>query len=103
MKIEGARLLVVEDDPTLGAIWADIMEEAGAEVAGTCPSVARALDAVAERAPAVAMLDIHLQDGTSFPFAEALTALQVPFLFISSCEPREVPSEFRGRPYCVSR
>ncbi|UPG88254.1 hypothetical protein L2Y96_12575 [Luteibacter aegosomaticola] len=45
------------------------------------------------------MLDIHLQDGTSFPAAKALTASRVPVLFVSSCEPQEVPPELRARLY----
>jgi DNA-binding response OmpR family regulator len=99
MKIKGVRLLVVEDDPTLGAIWADILGGEGADVAGPCPSVARALAEIEDHPPAVAMLDIHLLDGTSFPVARALIERRVPFFFVSSCDPADLPAEFRPRPY----
>ena len=99
MQIQSVRLLVVEDDPILGALWADILAEAGVDVAGPCPSAAGALEEIAMRPPAAAMLDINLLDGTSFPVAQVLTRIGVPFFFVSSRDPHDVPAEFRARPY----
>lgn len=99
MKIDGARLLVVEDDPILGSLWVDIMDEAGAIVAGPCATVVHALEQIERHRPVIALLDIQLLDGTSYPVARALTAAGVPYVFLSGNEPGDLPAEFAGNPY----
>lgn len=99
MHIKGARLLVVEDDPMLGNLWVDIMGHAGAIVAGPCATVGHALEQVKEHLPVVALLDIQLLDGPSFPVARALTTAGIPFVFVSGDHPDHLPAEFAGSPY----
>jgi FOG: CheY-like receiver len=99
MHIKGARLLVVEDDPILGSLWVDILGDAGAIVAGPCATVVDALEKIEKHQPVVALLDIQLLDGPSFPVARALAKAGIPFLFLSGDHPDHLPSEFAGSPY----
>ena len=51
---------------------------------------------VVEDEMTVAMLDVHLNGKTVFPFAAELEAREIPFLFATAYGPRGIPEEFRG-------
>jgi DNA-binding response OmpR family regulator len=97
------RLLIVEDDPVLSALWADLFTDAGAHVLGPYASASGALTVVT--APAcdngidAALLDIQVRDGDSYPVAHALRAIGVPFVFLSGSDPEDLPDEFKGAPF----
>ena len=58
------------------------LHEAGAEVIGPVPSVDQALDLIEDHRLDGAVLDINLGDGdTSYPVADRLDVLRVPYLF----------------------
>jgi DNA-binding response OmpR family regulator len=81
--IAGRRILVVEDEPVIGLVLADMLEELGAEVDGPWPSAAEALSALVDERPAAALLDLHIEDGTSLPVADRLAEAGIPFAFLS--------------------
>lgn len=93
------RLLIAEDDPLLPLMWADVFAEAGANVLGPCASTAHALRLIGAERPELALLDIELRDGDSFPVARALQALGVPFAFLSGRDREDLAPEFSGTPY----
>ncbi|MBO0763342.1 MAG: hypothetical protein J2P50_01925 [Hyphomicrobiaceae bacterium] len=59
------------------------LTNAGFEVVGPAPSVARALRLVAERGCDVAVLDVKLDSETSEPIAETLRASGKPFVVLT--------------------
>ena len=65
----------------------------------TVGSVTQALDAIAQRAPDFALLDVELIREKSFAIAERLVALKIPFVFVTGYgADARIPPEFAGLP-----
>lgn len=94
-----ADVLIVEDDPIIAIDFEDRLIGFGVRSVRTVASVARALQAIAERAPDFALLDVELVREKSFAIAERLAALKIPFVFVTGYGAEtHVPPEFAGRP-----
>jgi CheY-like chemotaxis protein len=78
-----ADVLIVEDDPIIAIDFEDRILGFGVKSVRTVASVARALHAIAERAPDFALLDVELVHEKSFAIAERLIALKIPFVFVT--------------------
>lgn len=96
----GRRILVVEDEWFLADYIVASIQAAGGEVTGPCSSVRQTLDLLGGGAPPpdAATLDIQLIDGQSYPVAEELARLGVPFVFASAFDPSTLPARFARRP-----
>ena len=79
-RLEGLRLLVVEDDAILLMDLEQILQSAGAEIV-LCRSVADALAALAENRIAAAVLDFRIGQETIVPVARQLSQRGTPFIF----------------------
>lgn len=79
---QGQRVLVLEDEPIIAMLLAELIEAAGgeAECITTLAGVEEALD---RGAPDLAILDINIRNQTSFAIAERLDRLGVPYIFAS--------------------
>ncbi|MCP3462010.1 response regulator [Bradyrhizobium sp. CCGUVB23] len=94
-----ADVLIVEDDPIIAIDFEERLLGFGVKDVRTVASVARALDAITDRAPDFALLDVELIGETSFAIAERLVALKIPFVFVTGYgDEVRVPPEFAGRP-----
>lgn len=78
--------------------------------AGTAAKVLCAtLESIEERVPDLAALDVKRDDATSFPVADTLDALDIPFVFLASeAERRHIPKRFEDvlvvpKPYTAMR
>jgi len=78
--LQGARVLIVEDDLLLLMELESILLEAGAEVAGSCRSVREGLAAADDRV-AAAILDVRVGRETIAPVARRLASRGTPFVF----------------------
>lgn len=97
--LAGESLLLVEDSLIIAMDAEDVAERLGAERVLTAASVQGGLDAIEAARPTVAMLDINLGDSTSYPIADRLAELKVPFLFASGYgEQANLPERHLGRP-----
>jgi DNA-binding response OmpR family regulator len=67
------RVLVVDDDPQIAAICAEVLSNMGFEVA-TAGSIAEARRSLREQRPELMLLDVTLPDGEGFDFLEELKA-----------------------------
>jgi DNA-binding response OmpR family regulator len=89
MSVEGGRptVLLVEDDPSLGAILAKNLEARGYRVA-RAETLAQALAALAAEAPRVLLLDVNLPDGSGWDVLRALEAAgrRVPTVVLSAVQ-----------------
>jgi DNA-binding response OmpR family regulator len=89
MSVEGGRptVLLVEDDPSLGAILAKNLEARGYRVA-RAETLAQALAALATEAPGVMLLDVNLPDGSGWDVLRALEAAgrHVPTVVLSAVQ-----------------
>jgi CheY-like chemotaxis protein len=94
-----ADVLIVEDDPIIAIDFEDRLVGFGVASVRTVGSVTRALDAIAQRAPDFALLDVELIREKSFAIAERLVALKIPFVFVTGYgADARIPPEFANLP-----
>lgn len=79
--LDGARVLVVEDDFLILTALDSILSDAGAEIVGLCRSVEEALPLAEEDGLTAAVLDFRLGSETVEPVAQRLAERGIPFVF----------------------
>jgi CheY-like chemotaxis protein len=97
--LEGARVLVVEDEYLVAALIEQILESAGCIVLGPIPRVPEALDAVNDDDYDAAVLDVNLAGERINPVADALSERDVPFMFVTGYGANALPREYAERPH----
>lgn len=80
-ELSGRRILVVEDEVMVSWMLEDMLGQLGCSVVGPVARVDQALAAVYSEDVDAAVLDLNLNGEKSYPVADALTALGVPFVF----------------------
>jgi DNA-binding response OmpR family regulator len=85
------RVLVVEDEAILAIDIAGQLSDAGFNIVGPAPSVARALALIKEVGCDIAVLDFNLRDETAEPIARELQSRDTPFLFLSGVSKERLP------------
>lgn len=83
-RLDGRRILLVEDEYLIAQVMEDWLRGAGASVVGPVSSVGQALGMVEEHAGSLdgAVLDVNLGRGeTAYPIADKLNELGVPYMF----------------------
>jgi DNA-binding response OmpR family regulator len=95
--MRSACVLLVEDEALIALALADDLETAGYEVAGPFHRCSDSLDWLGRHTPDIAIIDIHLRDGSSHDLARLLRDRNVPFIVFSG-EKRDgrVPEAFVG-------
>ncbi|MEL6530087.1 MAG: response regulator [Pseudomonadota bacterium] len=83
------RILVAEDELIAAFDLCDTVEEAGFEVEGPHTGISSAMLAFQKEKPALAILDVELDDGVVFPLAQKLSDEDVPIIFHSGQRTRE--------------
>ncbi|WP_225896816.1 HWE histidine kinase domain-containing protein [Brevundimonas goettingensis] len=97
--LDGHHVLVVEDSLIIALDAEDIVSRLGASTVATAATLEAALESIEAAPPTIAMLDINLGDRNSYPVADRLMELNVPFLFATGYgEQAVLPMEHRGRP-----
>jgi CheY-like chemotaxis protein len=99
--LNGARLLIVEDEYLLAREMADYFENLGAEIVGPVGTVAHALALIASSHIQIAVLDVNLRDERVYPVADLLTLKQIPFVFASGYGSELEPDAYAGAPRCI--
>jgi DNA-binding NtrC family response regulator len=79
--LNGARVLVVEDDFIILVELESILIDAGAQIAGLCRTVKDALAVIDHDGLAAAILDVRLGRETVAPVAQELSKRGIPFFF----------------------
>ena len=93
------RILVVEDDPLIAMVLADILRDCGAEVAGPAAKLEEATRLATMNGLSAALLDIRLNGVEVWPAAQILADKEVPFIFCSGhFDSHSLPSQWRSRP-----
>lgn len=91
----GRFVLVVEDDYFLAMDMKHNLQQAGVIVVGPVARVADALELISKGRIDAAVLDIELSAETSYPIADRLMAMRIPFVFVSNAT--IIPHQYRGR------
>jgi CheY-like chemotaxis protein len=97
--LQDLHVVVVEDVATLAWLVRDVLVEAGAEVVGPVPDVARALALIEENRVDAAVLDVNLGDETADPIADILAARAIPFLFLTGYARVDIEGRHAARPF----
>jgi CheY-like chemotaxis protein len=92
------RVLIVEDEGTIGLLFEDMLTDLGYEVGAVA---ARLKDGLREAETArydCAILDVNLDGQPSYPIAEALIERGIPFLFVTGYGPKGLDRRFAHHP-----
>jgi DNA-binding response OmpR family regulator len=81
--LNGARILVVEDDFLISTEIDSILAGAGATVVGPCRTLAQAERLIEGNHISAAILDFRLGHDTTLPVAERLHRHGIPFVFFT--------------------
>lgn len=80
---DAMRVLVVEDEPLIGMLIEDVLDDLGWEMVGPVASVADALALARSERIDCAILDVNVRGGQTYPVAELLLGRGVPLLVAS--------------------
>lgn len=96
--MDGETVLLVEDSLIIALDAEDVLKRLGAQHVPTSGTVDAAMRAIETLHPTLAVLDINLGDRNSFPVADRLLELGIPFLFASGYgEQAQLPKPHRDR------
>ena len=98
LRLAAPRVLVVEDEMTVAALIEDMVSGLDCEVTAMVGRLEDAMRLAESGSFDLAILDIHLNGKTVFPFAAELDRLEIPYLFATAYGVREIPAAFRGHP-----
>ena len=96
--LDGADVLIVEDEYYLADDLARTLGEAGATVIGPASSLAEAERMIAERHCDYAVLDMNLRGQMASSIADRLIAAHVPFVIATGYSGAALPAHLAGRP-----
>lgn len=97
-RLEGCRVLVVEDEFYLAKDVRETLAAEGAIILGPHPGNAAARTALGSDKPEVAVLDINLGQGPDFSLADELRASGVPIIFFTGYDQEVIPDRFADVP-----
>lgn len=103
-RLEGLRILVVEDEYLIAIELAEWLQDAGAQVIGPVGTVHQALSLTTDHEGKLdaATLDINLGGTRVFPVADALRATGIPFVFCTGYDLQRIPQAYRQEP-CLEK
>jgi CheY-like chemotaxis protein len=84
-------VLIVEDNPLIADAVVELVEDSLDCAAFAVPSVRDAM-ALVDRRIDLAILDVEVADGLTYPLATRMLQHRIPFLFMSGSDPKNVPS-----------
>ena len=100
-RLDSRRILVAEDEYAIAGAIAELLAEAGAEVLGPVPTVARALRlATAPGRLDAALLDVNLRREAVWPVVDALRARGVPVVLTTGNSSNVIPQAYARLPRC---
>jgi DNA-binding response OmpR family regulator len=98
LRLDGLKVLVVEDEFLLSLCLQDDLTEVGCTIAGAFNTFAGALEAARQEAFDIAILDVNLNGEPIFPLADELTARGVPFVLLTGYGAADLPERFATTP-----
>lgn len=93
-----AQILIVEDEPLLAMAMTEQLREAGFEITGVAPTLAKAMALLDRGKCDAVILDCTLRGESVEPLAMTLTQRGIPFLFYSGGCGEDIPERFRDTP-----
>lgn len=91
-------VFLVEDEPALMFVLEESIRTLGYDVSQKAGGLPEALGCVEGGDFDMAMLDVSLRGEDSFPVADALLRLGIPFVFTTGFGSAHLPERFKGTP-----
>jgi DNA-binding response OmpR family regulator len=92
----------VEDEWIIADTLQEAIRDMGYEPVGPVPTVRQAMALIESNPVGAAVLDVSLGSGEkSYPIARVLQSKNIPYLFVSGYQERDLPEEFAGVPICT--
>lgn len=98
MSVKGLRVFVVEDEPMIRMMVADMIEELGHVVAAEAGHLDKAIELAPSAGFDIAILDVNLDGNLITPVAELIRARGLPIIFATGYGAAGVPEEFKDCP-----
>lgn len=92
------RVLVVEDEAMISMLLEDMLLDLGAETVGPAARLDQALLLALQADFDVGLLDINVDGRVVYPVADVLRHREIPFIFATGYDERDLPQRFVGRP-----
>ena len=99
MNSKGLRVFVVEDEPMIRIVVADMLAVLGHTIAAEAGSVEEALRLAQSTEFDLALLDVNLRGEMITPVAEFIKASGCPIIFATAYGPDVLPEEYRDHPF----
>jgi len=93
---EHAKILIIDDEPTLARDLQDLLVEEGFEIAGVAGRLDKALALIESVACDAAIVDVNLAGVNASPATLALAARGLPFIVLSGYSREQQPGAFPG-------
>jgi CheY-like chemotaxis protein len=100
-RLQGLRILIVEDDYFLAEDLAEHFRGLGIEVVGPAGTVIDALALLSSSDVEGAVLDVNLRGERVYPVAGLLKQKNIPFVFASGYSGELEPGIYRNVPRCI--
>jgi CheY-like chemotaxis protein len=97
-KLQGVRILIVEDEFLLAMDIESAIRGEGGEVVGPIVNLEEAVATAGREELSAAVLDLNLRGEMSYPVAEVLDRRRIPFLFATGYSQNRLPDAFQCRP-----
>ena len=98
-KLEGQRVLILEDEYLIALDTVDAVTDAGGSVIGPFASENEAFEDILEQVPTVAILDVGLDGKQCFDVARVLHYIGVPFVFVTGYSRASIPPDLLDVPH----
>jgi DNA-binding response OmpR family regulator len=95
-KLNGCRVLIVEDEYFLANDLEEALKSHGASIVGPFGDFGAAYRQAARDYFDVAIIDINLHDETAYPIADELMRQRIPFVFYTGYDSNVIPERFAG-------
>jgi CheY-like chemotaxis protein len=97
-RLQGLRVLVVEDEMLVAMLIEVYLNELGCTIAHSASRIAKALESLHATPIDAAVLDINVAGDSVLPLAEALEERGIPFIFASGYGARGIEPRWAGYP-----
>ena len=97
MTLEGATILILEDEPIIGLALEDLLAGNGASVLHAS-RIEEAREMLSAEPVDSAILDVNVHGALSYPVAEMLAERSIPFIFATGYGDRSHPAKFADVP-----
>jgi CheY-like chemotaxis protein len=96
VRASGLRVMLVEDESLIAMLLEDMLGELGHVLVGPYGDLEKAIHAASTETVDVAILDVNINGGDTYPIADVLACRNIPFAFSTGYNRSSLPLQYRG-------